>query len=74
MFASPYLNNYYHNVKGRRGVGRARIALIRKLCGIMRRILLTGEKFRTLNIDLYNKKVKEFDRTIELLKKEKKIA
>lgn len=74
MFASPYLNSFYHNVKGRRGVGRARIALIRKLCGVMRRILLTGDKFRTLNVDLYNKKVRQFDRTIELLEKEKKIA
>ena len=74
MFASPYLNSFYTNVKGRRGVGRARIALIRKLCGIMRRILLTGEKFRTLNIDLYNKKVRQFDQTIEILQKEKNIA
>ena len=74
MSASPYLNSFYTNVKGRRGIRRARIALIRKLCGIMRRILLTGEKFRTLNVDLYNKKVRQFDRTIEILQKEKNIA
>lgn len=43
MFASPYLNNFYETVKSRRGAGRARIALIRKLCGIMRRMLLSGE-------------------------------
>lgn len=74
MFASPYLNSYYENIKGRRGAGRARIALIRKLCGIMRRMLITGEKFRTIKIDLYNKKVREFDRTLKILEQEKKIA
>lgn len=74
MFASPYLNSFYENVKGRRGAGRARIVLIRKLCGIMRRMLLSGEKFRTINIDLYNKKVRQFDRTLKILKQEKKIA
>jgi transposase len=74
MFASPYLNSYYENVKGRRGTGRARIALIRKLCGIMRRMLLTGEQFRTINIELYNKKIRQFDRTLKILEQEKKSA
>jgi transposase len=74
MFASPYLNSYYENVKGRRGSGRARIALIRKLCGIMRRMLLTGEQFMEMNIELHNKKVRQFDRTIEIMDQEKKSA
>jgi hypothetical protein len=74
MFASPYLNSYYESVKGRRGAGRGRIALIRKLCGIMRRMLLTGEQFREVNINLYNKKVRQFDRTIKIMEQEKKIA
>ena len=72
MFASPYLNGYYENVKGRRGTGRAGIALIRKLCGIMRRMLLTGEQFRTINIDLYQRKVREFVKTIEKVELENK--
>jgi transposase len=38
--ASPYLRLYYSNLISRRGVGRARIALIRKICGMMRRMLL----------------------------------
>jgi len=74
MFASPYLNSFYENVKGRRGAGRARIVLIRKLCGIVRIMLLSGEKFRTINIELYNKKVRQFDRTLIILEREKKIA
>jgi transposase len=74
MFASPYLNSYYESVKGRRGAGRGRIALIRKLCGIMRRMLLTGEQFREVDNDLYNKKVRQFDCTIKIVDKEKKTA
>lgn len=37
-------------------------------------MLLTGEKFRTINIGLYDKKVRQFDRTLEILEQEKKIA
>lgn len=74
MFASPYLNGYYENVKSRRGAGRGRIALIRKLCGIMRRMLLTGEQFREVNTGLYQKKVRQFDRTIKIVDQEKKSA
>ena len=36
-------------------------------------MLLTGEKFRTIYIDLYNKKVRQFNRILEILKREKKI-
>ena len=66
--------SFYNNVKGRRGAGRARIALIRKLCGIMRSMLITGEQFRTINTELYNKKARQFDRTIKIMDQEKKSA
>jgi transposase len=74
MYASPYLNSYYENIKNRRGAGRARIALIRKLCGVMRRMLLDGEPFRYIHIELYNKKIRQFERTIKRVEQEKKIA
>lgn len=74
MSASPYLKSYYEQVKDRRGAGRGRIALIRKICGIMRRMLLTGEQFREVNIALYQKKVRQFDRTIKNLEEEKRSA
>jgi transposase len=74
MFASPSLNSYYENVKYRRGAGRASIALIRELCGVMRRMLLTGEQFKDVDFELYNKKVRKFDRTIKIMEQEKKIA
>ena len=74
MYASPYLNNYYESIKERRGSGRARIALIRKLCGIMRRMILTGEVFNTVNNVLYEKKKRQFDRTIRNMEKERLCA
>jgi transposase len=36
---SPYLDNYYQRIRGRRGTGRAIIALARKLLGIVYRTL-----------------------------------
>jgi ABC-type uncharacterized transport system YnjBCD ATPase subunit len=68
------MSNYYENIKDRRGAGRARIALIRKLCEVMRRMLLNGEPFRDIHIELYNKKIRQFDRTIKRVEQEKKIA
>jgi transposase len=62
--ASPYLHSYYEMIKKRRGAGRARIALIRKLCSIMRRMLLSGEIFNSVDNDLYFKKVRKFERTL----------
>ncbi len=74
MFASTYLNNFYENVKGRRVAGRGRIALIRKLCGLMRRNILAEEHFRSVDIDRYNKKVDQFEQTLKIMEEEKKIA
>ncbi len=74
MYASPYLNNYYESIKERRGSGRARNALIRKLCGIMRKMILTGEVFNSVNNILYEKKKRQFDRTIRNMEKERLCA
>ncbi len=68
------MSNYYKNIKDRRGAGRARIALIRKLCGVMRRMLPDGEPLRDIHIELYNKKISQFDRTIKRIEQDKKIA
>ncbi len=72
--ASPYLSEYYANLTNRRGAGRARIALIRKLCGIMRRMLLNGEKFRWINADNFERKLKKYERELRKIKEERKIA
>ncbi len=72
--ASPYLSEYYANLTNRRGAGRARIALIRKLCGIMRRMLLNGEKFRWINADNFERKLKKYERELIKIKEERKSA
>jgi hypothetical protein len=37
-------------------------------------MLLNGEPFRDIHIELYNKKIRQFDRTIKRVEQEKKIA
>ncbi len=61
---------YYDELKSRRGAGRARIALIRKLCGIMRRMLLNNEEFRHIKLALYEKKRKEYKKQLMQIKEE----
>ena len=72
--SSWYLRNYYSELTKRRGVGRARIALIRKICGVMRRMLLNGEKYRSINIDNFERKSKKYAKELEKIKEERKSA
>jgi transposase len=75
--ASPYLRLYYSNLISRRGVGRARIALIRKICGMMRRMLLEHQEFRWVQPSNFQRKLKRYECQIKKIKKakeERKIA
>jgi hypothetical protein len=72
--ASPQLRRYYSELSARRGAGRARIALIRKVCGIMRRMLLDGEQFRGMKEDNFERKWKRYENQLKRIKKERKIA
>ncbi|MBN1858164.1 IS110 family transposase [Candidatus Bipolaricaulota bacterium] len=72
--ASLGFRRYYDELKIRRGAGRARIAVIRKLCGIMRRMLIDGEQFRHMDVDLYRRKLGEYERTIQRITGERKTA
>jgi transposase len=72
--ASPHFRLYYDKLKLRRGPGRARIALIRKLCGIMRHMLLNEEGFRYTQSILFDNKLKEYERGLDKIKREKKTA
>ena len=67
--ASPYLRLYYSNMISRRGVGRARIALIRKICGMMRRMLLEQEKFRWMQPSNFERKLKRYECQMKKIKK-----
>lgn len=72
--SSPHLQTHYHILVERKGSGRARIALIRKLCGIMRRMLLDNEQYRWVDRKLYEKKLKEYDRELRKAKEERPAA
>lgn len=74
MFASPTLKKFYEELKYRRGAGRARIALIRKLCSIMRRMLLNEEEFKNTQSSLYNIKLRRWIKVIEKIEENKKSA
>ena len=72
--STPSWQRDYDELKARRGAGRARIAIIRRLCGIMRRMLLTGEKSPWLKEDLYQPKLRQYRQALENAKKEQKVA
>ena len=58
--ATPQWECDYKALKGKRGSGRARIAMIRRLCGVMRRMLLQGDQFHWLKEELYRRKLVEY--------------
>lgn len=60
--ASTQFRSFYDELKKRCGAGRARIALIRKLCGVMRQMLLSGNEFRNKEVALFNKKLTLYQR------------
>jgi transposase len=66
--ATPSFRRFYEQLKERRGAGRARIALIRKLCGVMRCMLLGSVEFRNKEPVLFSKKLALYQKT--LVKKE----
>ena len=65
--ASPYLYNFYETTKGRRGSGRSRIAVLRKIFTIMRRMLLSGEDFKWKDEANYQKKLYDYERELNKL-------
>ena len=62
--SSDFMTEFYDDVKLRRGAGRSRIAVIRKVFNIMRRMILTGAEYRYKDEQIYNKKLKEFEKII----------
>lgn len=63
--SSDIMTEFYEDVKLRRGAGRSRIAVIRKIFNVMRRMILTGELYRGKEDEIYNKKLKEFEKIIQ---------
>lgn len=71
--ASPQFRQFYDRLKERRGAGRARIALIRKLCGVMRHMLISGEEYQNKEDELLNKKRSQYRRILAKGKGEGKV-
>lgn len=65
--ASPHLAKFYQELRLRRGVGRARIALIRKICGTMRRMLLESKEFCNKDDDNLTRKLNDYNRVLRKL-------
>lgn len=72
--SSPFLQHFYYAHVDVKGSGRARIAIIRKLCGIMRRMLLENKQYRWIDHELYEKKLKEYERMLRRAKEERPAA
>jgi transposase len=72
--SSPQLAKQYATLIERRGAGRARIAMIRRLCGIMRRMLLTGAEFRWVSNELYERKLRNYEKTLEAARRQRQAA
>jgi transposase len=72
--STPSWQRDYDDLKARRGAGRARIAMIRRLCGIMRRMLLNGEKYYWLKEGLYRRKLTEYNKTLDRTVNEQNVA
>jgi transposase len=72
--SSPYLRKFYCDLTEKRGCGRARIALIRKVCSIMRRMLLTGEEYRWIEHQVFERKMKEYTKILTQIREERKSA
>ncbi|MBW2183112.1 MAG: IS110 family transposase [Deltaproteobacteria bacterium] len=62
--SSDSMFEFYSNIKFRRGAGRSRIAVIRKVFNIMRRMILDGELYRGMEEDNYQKKLQDFNKII----------
>ena len=58
------MDTFYNSIKERRGAGRSRIAVIRKIFNIMRRMILTGKEYRWKDEENYQRKIKDFEKII----------
>jgi transposase len=62
--SSAALENAYRSLARTKGYGRARIATLRRMFTIMRRMLLEGTPYRWLEPTLYAKKMRAYDRML----------
>jgi transposase len=58
--SSPVLEQFYRGLLDRKGYGRARIAVLRKVFGMMRRMLLSNTPYRWKEEPLYQSKLRDY--------------
>jgi len=63
--SSPTLAHFYRELVDRKGYGRARIALLRKIFSMMRRMLFSRELYRWIEPKLYEKKLSDYAKEIK---------
>ena len=72
--SSPGLAQWYYEVRTRRGIGRGRIALIRKTVQIMRRMLIERELYRWTDPQFYKRKMDEYHKILNRRDNDMKIV
>jgi hypothetical protein len=60
--SSPLLGEFFRELVQRKGYGRARIAVLRKTFGMMRRMLLSNTPYRWKEEPLYQSKLRDWVR------------
>ena len=58
--SSSTMSAFYRGVVARKGYGRARIAMLRKTFGVMRRMLLAGTEYRGKEQALFDSKLRDY--------------
>ena len=72
--SSPLIQQFYQSLVARKGFGRARIAVLRRIFGIMRRMLLSNIPYRWLEPALYEKKMRAYDRELKKMNDQQEAA
>lgn len=72
--SSPPLHKWYDGLVDRKGAGRARIGVLRRVFGIMRRMLLNEKEYRFLEPALYERKLREYQRVLQGINNSQEVA
>lgn len=62
--SSDSMTEFYKGIQLRRGTGRSRIAVLRKLFNIMRSMIITGEEYFYKDEKTYQKKLADFNKVV----------
>jgi transposase len=72
--SSPVLEEFYRRILQRKGYGRARIAVLRRTFGMMRRMLLSNTPYRWKEEPLYESKIRDYRRILNSEREPQEVA